>query len=65
MKTIELPKGVTVRMFTRPPADFDPLKADERSLLVHGVLGRIKHIFSAASPLGGWAGGEVPCPRRT
>ncbi len=33
---IELAGGVTVRTFTPPPDGFDPIKADDRHLLIHG-----------------------------
>jgi hypothetical protein len=36
MSTITLPKGGTIRTFEQPPKGFDPLKADDRLLAVHG-----------------------------
>jgi hypothetical protein len=36
MATTALPGGVTVRTFTPPPQDFDPIKADDRQLAIHG-----------------------------
>jgi len=34
------PSDLGVRLFTPPPADFDPLTADQRELLVHGFPAR-------------------------
>ena len=36
MSHIKLPNGGTVRTFPLPPPGFDPLKADNRSLALHG-----------------------------
>jgi hypothetical protein len=39
-ETIMAPSDLGVRLFTPPPADFDPLTADQRELLVHGFPAR-------------------------
>jgi hypothetical protein len=36
MATTDLPGGMSVRTFKPPPDDFDPIKADDRLLLIHG-----------------------------
>jgi Peptidase A4 family len=33
---IDLPRGISVRTFTQPPAGFNPLSADDRKLAVYG-----------------------------
>lgn len=40
MSVIELPGGVTVRVFSPAPDGFDPVKADDRALLAHGYPSR-------------------------
>jgi hypothetical protein len=36
MSLLKLPSGGTIRTFSLPPPGFDPLKADDRSLALHG-----------------------------